>query len=144
SARNFFLTQSTLRVSLRCGDRFFELNLARSFDADALQSDARHLAAGRELALHLRRRESIVHLLFALGNAATILVAIIERRVVGVRRPVAVLDPITAFLSPSANTRARIFAERIVTAFFALALAPAFALANALRRFVEIFERRHH
>src|SRR5258708_22076283 len=45
-ARHFFLAQRTLGVGLGGGGGFLVLDVALTFDADALQSDARHLAAG--------------------------------------------------------------------------------------------------
>lgn len=46
SARDLVLVQRALRVGLRCRRGFFELNLALALDGDALERDARHLAAG--------------------------------------------------------------------------------------------------
>src|SRR5438105_12888492 len=46
SARNFFLAQGALSIRLRRGSGFFILDFALAFDADAFQSDARHLSTG--------------------------------------------------------------------------------------------------
>ncbi len=73
-ARNFFLAQRALGVRLRGDGGFLISHLALALDADALQSDARHLAAGRKLALHLRRLERVVQFaVAAVGDAFAVM-----------------------------------------------------------------------
>src|ERR1035441_6879561 len=129
-AGDLFLAQGALGVGLRGGGRFLVGHLALAFDADAFQGNARHLAAGLELAFHLGGLECVAQFaLAAVGVAHRILVGPVNARIIPVVTPLAV--PLSIGITPRADAAARMVAVGIVARLVAGAHAPALARADA-------------
>src|ERR1035437_8271402 len=140
-AGDLFLAQGALGVGLRGGGRFLIGHLALAFDAHAFQGNARHLAAGLELASHLRGLERVAQLALApVGVAARILVGPVNARIVPVVTPLAV--PLSVGIAPGADASARMVAIGIVARLVAGAHAPTLTRADAHRGLVQALERR--
>src|SRR5439155_8836725 len=138
SAGDFFLAQRALGVGLGGGRGFFVLDLALAFDADAFQRNARHSAAGRELAFDFGRFQRV-------GRPALAAVSMSPR--VGVRPDDAVVVPTIGELAipsgrfvlrPSADTAAGLAAGLVPGP---AARAPALAGADAHGGPIEVLQR---
>ena len=81
SARHLVLVERALGVALRRRRRFLIADGTLPLDADSLERDARHRAAGIDLAVQFRRREIVGQLrVAAVGQAARVRVRAIRRR----------------------------------------------------------------
>src|SRR5713226_2026823 len=107
-ARHLFLAQRALRVGLRGGSRLFISHLALSFDADSLQRDARHLAAGGELAFDFGRLERVAQFaLTPVGMPSRVQVWPNDARIVPAIVPLSVVHPAVVFIRPGADSATR-------------------------------------
>src|SRR5882672_10324651 len=121
-ARDFFLAQGALGVRLRGHRSLLQHNLARSFNADSLQSNARHRAARGKLPLHLVRPQRRVQVpVTAVRRAAGGHVRTVDAGIVPTRGLLAVVTPAAVFIRPGADAAAGFAAIRIIARLVALA-----------------------
>src|SRR5260221_4705139 len=119
--RNLVLVQRALRIGLRGGSGFLVGDGALPFDAQALQRDAWHRAAGVHLAAHFGWGQVRVEVLGAFGLAPRVHVGASDAGVVILLRFVRKIGP-ARFISPSAHPAAGFAAG--FKRWTALALAP--------------------